>query len=156
MKAIGKTIRISPKKVNLIAGLVRQKPVNEAMTILKFTQKKGAKILNKVIQSAVANAETNFKQSADSLYIKEIIVNRATTMKRSIPISRGRMHPILKRNAHITVTVAVRSEESAPPAGDGKAPSGEAKAEPTAKQNEGEAKAESANKEEANKSTKKS
>ena len=108
MKAIIKTIRISPKKLNLIASLVRNKDVQEAMDILKFTQKKGALPLGKAIKSAVANAENNFKQKKETLYIKEIIVNKGPTYKRSVPISRGRVHPILKRNAHLTVTIGVK------------------------------------------------
>jgi large subunit ribosomal protein L22 len=105
MKAILRRIRISPKKANLIAALVRNKNVQEALDILKFTPKKAAKILKKVIESAIANAENNFKQNKDSLYIKEIIVTQGVTYKRSLPISKGRTHPILKRTSHITVKV---------------------------------------------------
>ncbi len=111
MKAILRRIRISPKKANLIAALVRNKKVQEALDILKFTPKKAAKILKKVIESAVANAENNFKQNKDSLYIKEIIVTQGVTYKRSLPISRGRTHPILKRTSHITVKVEAEKEE---------------------------------------------
>ncbi|MCD6109169.1 50S ribosomal protein L22 [bacterium] len=107
MKAIARNVRISPKKVNLVAGLVRRKNVKEALNILKFTPKKGAKILYKVLHSAVANAENNFKQKPDLLVIKEIIVTEGPTFKRSVPVSRGRVHPILKRNSHITVTVGL-------------------------------------------------
>ncbi|KKR07791.1 MAG: 50S ribosomal protein L22, large subunit ribosomal protein L22 [Candidatus Peregrinibacteria bacterium GW2011_GWE2_39_6] len=98
-------IRISPKKANLVAGLVRRKPVNEALTVLQITPKKGAKILEKVIRSASANATNNFKQSTASLIIKEIIVTEGPTYKRFQPVSRGRSHPILKRTSHITVKV---------------------------------------------------
>lgn len=107
MKAIARHIRISPKKANLVAGLVRLKAAKEALSILKFTPKKAAKILYKVVKSAVSNAENNFKQKLDDLIIKEIIVTEGVTMKRSVPISRGRMHPILKRNSHITVIVGL-------------------------------------------------
>lgn len=105
MKAILRRTRISPKKANLVAALIRNKNAQEAIDILKFTPKKAAKILKKVVESAVANAENNFKQNKDSLYIKEIIVTQGVTYKRSLPISRGRMHPILKRTSHITVKV---------------------------------------------------
>jgi len=111
MKAILRRIRISPKKANLIAALVRNKNAQEAIDILKFTPKKAAKILKKVVESAVANAENNFKQNKDSLYIKEIIVTQGVTYKRSLPISRGRTHPILKRTSHITVKVEAKKEE---------------------------------------------
>lgn len=107
MKAIARNIRISPKKANLVAGLVRRKNAAEALDTLKFTPKKGAKVLYKVLHSAVANAENNFKQKRDALVIQEIIVTQAPTYKRSVPVSRGRVHPILKRNSHITVTVGL-------------------------------------------------
>ncbi|NIA01753.1 MAG: 50S ribosomal protein L22 [Nitrospirae bacterium] len=110
MKAILRKVRISPKKANLIAALVRNKNVQEAIDILKFTPKKGALILRKVVESAAANAEHNFKQNLDSLYIKEILVTEGITYKRSIPISRGRMHPILKRTSHITVKVEAKKD----------------------------------------------
>ena len=110
MKAIAKSVRISPRKANLISGLVRNKKASDALDILKFTPKKGAKLLLKIVASAVANAENNFKQERDTLYIKEIVVTKAPTMKRSVPISRGRVYPILKRNSHITVTVAVAAD----------------------------------------------
>ena len=108
MKSILRQIRISPKKVNLVAALVRNKKVTDAVSILKFTPKKSALVLKKVIESAAANAENNFKQNKDDLYIKEIIVTEGTTLKRSIPVSRGRTHPILKRTAHITVKLEVK------------------------------------------------
>ena len=110
MKATAKTLRITPKKLNLIADLVRNKSAVEAMEILSFAPKKGAKLLNKVVSSAVANAKTNFKQDENSLYIKEVLVSKAPTFKRWLPASRGRTQPVLKRNAHVTVTVAVREE----------------------------------------------
>lgn len=105
MKAILKQVRISPKKANLIAQLVRNHNAVEAINILKYTPKKGAAILKKVVESAVANAENNFKQNRETLVIKEIIVSDGPTYKRSIPISRGRVHPLLKRTSHITVKV---------------------------------------------------
>ena len=113
MKAILRKTRISPKKANLIAALVRNKNVKDAIDILKFTQKKGALILKKVVESAAANAKHNFKQDLDSLYIKEILVTEGITYKRSLPISKGRMHPILKRTSHITVKVEQRAASKA-------------------------------------------
>lgn len=108
MKATAKSLRITPKKLNLIADLVRNKDAADAMEILDFLPKKGAKILNKVVTSAVANAKTNFKQDESSLYIKEILVSKASTFKRWLPGSRGRVNPILKRNSHVTVVIAVK------------------------------------------------
>ncbi len=112
MKSVLRQVRISPKKANIAAGLVRGKDVKEALDILNFTSKKGAKLVYKAIKSAASNAENNFKQSLDNLYIKEIIVNEGMTYKRSMPASRGRSHPILKRNAHITVKIDVKTEAS--------------------------------------------
>lgn len=111
MKAIARHVRISPKKANLVAGLVRKKNAMEALDILKFTPKKAAKVLYKVLHSAVANAENNFKQNKDSLIVKEIVVNEGRTLKRSVPISRGRVHPILKRTSHITISVGLLEGE---------------------------------------------
>lgn len=110
MKASASTVRISPRKLNLIAKLVRNKEVVEALNILRFTPKKSAKLLYKVINSAVANAENNFKQERGSLFVKEVVVTKGQTLKRSVPISRGRVHPILKRNAHVHVMIGVRAD----------------------------------------------
>ncbi len=112
MKAILSGIRISPKKANLVAGIVRGVMVNEALDRLKFTPKKSADILWKVINSAAANAENNLKQDRNKLYIKEIIVTKGPTMKRSQSVSRGRMHPIRKRSSIITVYVDVKTPET--------------------------------------------
>ncbi|MBU0727098.1 50S ribosomal protein L22 [Patescibacteria group bacterium] len=111
MKAILNRIRISPKKANLIAGMVRGKKVKEALSLLKFMPKKGADILYKVVHSAASNAKNNFKQKTDDLVITKILVTKGPTYKRSIPISRGRMHPIRKRTSHITVEVGVAAGE---------------------------------------------
>jgi large subunit ribosomal protein L22 len=112
MKAILRNIRISPKKANLVAGIVRGEMVEDALIKLKFTPKKAAASLYKVIHSATANAETNFKQKRERLYIKEIIVTEGRTYKRSVPISRGRMHPRKKRSSHITVHVDVKAPQT--------------------------------------------
>ena len=113
MKAHLRKIRISPKKANLVAGMVRGKKVLESLDLLKFMPKKGADILYKVIHSAASNAKNNFKQSIDELYITKLLVTKGPTYKRSLPISRGRTHPIRKRTSHITVEVGVL--ESAKP-----------------------------------------
>lgn len=110
MKAIRRNLRISPKKVNLVADLVRGKPVEYAINFLRFAPKKSAKPLMETIKSAVAGAENNFKQDRKNLYVSKIIVNEGATLKRSMPVSRGRSHPILKRTSHITVEVAVKPE----------------------------------------------
>lgn len=112
MKAELNSTRISPKKVNLVAGMVRGAMVEDALTQLKFTPKKAALLLYKVIASAAANAENNLKQKRSTLFIKEIIVNRGPTYKRGQPVSRGRMHPILKRTSHVSVLLDVKATSS--------------------------------------------
>lgn len=110
MKSTLHQAKITPKKANLAAELVRMKPVQDAIDILRFTPKKAAKILKKVVESAAANAENNFKQKKESLYIKEILVTMGTTYKRGVPISRGRVHPIRKTLSHITVKLAANDQ----------------------------------------------
>ena len=103
MKAHLRQTRISSKKANLVADLVRNMKASEAVDILKFTPKKAAPLLKKLIESAMANAEHNAKQDKATLYIKEIIVTEGPTYKRRVMVSRGRAHPILKRTSHITI-----------------------------------------------------
>ena len=110
MKSVTSNIRISPKKLNLVAEMVRRKSVMQADSILRFTTKKAAEIVRKALASAVANAENNFKQDKESLYIEEIVVGKGPTLKRFNPVSRGRAHPILKRMAIITIKVGVMGE----------------------------------------------
>jgi len=111
MQAVARHLRITDKKINLVAGLVRQMSVVKALDILKFTPKKAAPIIAKVIKSAAANATNNLKQDINDLYIKEIIVNEGATLKRSVPISRGRVHPIAKGTCHITIKLEVKGKE---------------------------------------------
>lgn len=110
MKAIISNIRISPKKLNLVAEMVRRKSVAQADSILRFTNKKAAEIVRKAIASAVANAENNFKQEKEMLFVDEIIVGKGPTLKRFNPVSRGRAHPILKRVSIITIKIGVLGE----------------------------------------------
>lgn len=107
MKSHLKNARISPKKLNLVAGMVRGEKTHEALNQLKFTPKKGAKILHKLITSAVANATNNFEQNEENLYVKSIMVTKGVTYKRGLPVSRGRYHPVLKRNTNIVVEVGM-------------------------------------------------
>lgn len=108
MKAILRQVRISCKKAALVADLVRDRKVEDALNILRFTTKKAAPLIKKVIEAAVANAENNFKQDKDNLYVKEVVVTEGSTLKRGVKISRGRSHPLLKRCAHIGVTLESR------------------------------------------------
>ena len=108
MKAHLRKIRISPKKTNIVAGLVRGKNVQDALNILKFTPKKAAQFLYKVVHSAVSNAENNNSQKASNLYISSLIINKWIVYKRSNPVSRGRAHKILKRTSNIALELQVR------------------------------------------------
>jgi len=104
-KAIAKYVRISPLKVNFICKEIRGKQVDEALSILKFTPKRGAKALEKVLKSAIANAENNFSLDRENLYVSEAYANDAPHMKRFRPKAHGMAYPILKRSCHIGVVV---------------------------------------------------
>ncbi|KNF08024.1 50S ribosomal protein L22 [Gottschalkia purinilytica] len=107
-RAIAKYVRIAPRKVNLVAAEIRGKSVDEALAILKFTPKRGAKILEKVLKSAVANAENNFDMDRETLYISEAYANQGPTLKRWRPRSQGRAYQILKRTSHVGVVLGER------------------------------------------------
>ena len=105
-KAIAKTVRIAPRKARLVIDLVRGKSVIEADKILNNLNKEAARIIKKVLTSAVANAENNNGLKAEDLYVKEAYVNEGQTMKRARMGSRGNVDPILKRTSHITIVVS--------------------------------------------------
>ena len=107
-KAIAKYVRISPLKVNYICSEIQGKQVDEALSMLKFTPKKGAKVLEKVLNSAIANAENNLDLDRDNLYVKRAYANDGPHMKRFRPKARGMAYPILKRSSHIGVIVEDR------------------------------------------------
>ncbi|WP_069650746.1 50S ribosomal protein L22 [Caloranaerobacter ferrireducens] len=107
-RAIAKYVRISPRKVQIVANLIRGKNVNEALAILKFTPKKSARLLEKVVKSALANAENNFDMDRDNLYVAEVYANQGPTLKRWRPRAQGRAYPILKRTSHIGVVLKER------------------------------------------------
>ena len=96
-------IRISSSKVAIVLDLIRGKPVDEALTILKFTPKTSCPLVTKLINSAVANAENNLEMDRKELYVAEAYANQGPTLKRIRPRSRGMANPILKRTSHITV-----------------------------------------------------
>lgn len=108
-KAIAKYERISPLKVNFICKEIRGKNVDEALAILRFTPKRGARILEKVLKSAIANAEHNFNMDRDMLIISEAYANDAPVMKRFRPKAKGSAYPILKRSSHVGVVVKERN-----------------------------------------------
>jgi len=106
VRAVAKDTGISPRKVRLLVDMVRGKKVDEALTILRFAPTPTARVVAKVVKSAVANAENNFQMSPSDLKIVKVFVDEAQTLKRFRPRSRGRASPILKRSSHITVIVA--------------------------------------------------
>lgn len=110
VKAQAKWVRISPRKLARVVELVRGRPALEALTALKFMPQKGARILEKVIKSAVANARNNYKLEEADLLICEAFANQGLTMKRWQPRARGRAFPIKKRSSHITVWVSPKQE----------------------------------------------
>ena len=107
-KAVAKYVRIAPRKVRVVMDLIRGKDVAEAFAILKFTPKAGADVIEKVLKSAVANAENNFDMDIDRLYVSTAFVDQGPTLKRIHPRSRGQAFKILKRTSHITVIVEER------------------------------------------------
>lgn len=107
-RAIAKHVRVSSRKMKFICDMVRGKSVDEALTILKFTPNKGAKILEKVVKSAAANAENNFDMNRDQLFVSEAYSNQGPTLKRFRPKAKGRAFKILKRTSHIGVVVKER------------------------------------------------
>jgi large subunit ribosomal protein L22 len=112
VSAIAKGLRISPQKARLVADQVRGKPVAQAIDILNFSKQKGARLLRKVLESAIANAENNAGADVDELRVREIFVNEGMTMKRLMPRAKGRADRITKRTSHVTVTVSDSSAKA--------------------------------------------
>lgn len=106
IRAKVKYIKNSPRKVRLVASLIRGLEVEKAENQLKFMNKKAARPTSKLLASAVANAENNFELKKDNLFISEIKVNEGPTMKRWMPRARGRATTIRKRTSHIELTLA--------------------------------------------------
>lgn len=98
--------RISPQKCRLVADLVRGQPVGEALAVLAYTPKKGARLVRKVLESAIANAEHNLEADIDELRVARIEVDAAPVLKRYHARAKGRGNRIVKRASHIKITVA--------------------------------------------------
>ncbi len=96
-------MRISPQKIRLIMGQVRGKKVEEALNLLSFAPQRGARILKKLLDSAVANAQQNADMDVDSLYISKVYADEGPTLKRWRPRAQGRATRIRKRTSHLTV-----------------------------------------------------
>ncbi len=98
--------RISPQKMRLVADQVRGLPVEKALDVLAFSNKKAATVIKKVLESAIANAEHNEGADIDELHVAKVFVDEGPTMKRIQPRAKGRANRILKRTSHITVCVS--------------------------------------------------
>ena len=100
--------RISPRKVGLVLDLIRNKPVDLAAAILKHTPKAACEDLEKLLKSAVANAENNFNMDKNNLYVAECFVAPGPVLKRMRPRAQGRAFRVLKRTSHITIALKER------------------------------------------------
>ncbi len=105
-----KGLRVSPRKLNLVAGTIRGKPVDAALAALAFSKRRIAGEVKKVLESAIANAENNHQLDVDALIVKEALVGKGIVMKRWRARARGRVGRIKKPFSHLTVIVAEQEE----------------------------------------------
>ena len=104
-RATARYVRISSSKVKIVIDLIRGKKVDEALAILMYTPKSAAPVVEKLLNSAIANAENNLSMNRDSLYVAEVYANQGPTLKRYWARSHGRADQILKRTSHITIVL---------------------------------------------------
>ena len=104
-----KFARISARKVKIVADLIRGKDIDEALAIVKFTSKASSEIVEKLLKSAIANAENNHEMKRESLYVAEIYANQGPTLKRIRPAAKGSASRIRKRTSHITIVLKERN-----------------------------------------------
>ncbi len=109
--ASGQYVRISPQKVRLVCDQIRGKRVEEALSVLEFMPRKGAKLVARVLRSGIANAENNKSLDVDTLFVKRIEVGPGPTLKRFLPRAQGRATPLLKRTSHITIVLDQKGAE---------------------------------------------
>jgi large subunit ribosomal protein L22 len=107
-KAHARSVRLAPRKARAVVDLIRSKDVDEALSILRYTPRRAAGVVAKVVNSAAANAENNLEMKRGSLYVDQAYVDEGPTLKRIQPRARGRRFMILKRTSHITVIVKER------------------------------------------------
>lgn len=108
VRAHARSLRLSPRKMRLVTNLVKGMRLSEAMTQLSFTNKKGAKMLQKLLQSAAANAEHNFSMNRNSLFIKELTCDMGPVLQRSFPRARGSAFMIRRKMSHVNVILEER------------------------------------------------
>lgn len=104
-RATLKFARISSRKVKIVADLIRGKDVDEALAIVKFTPKASSELIEKLLKSAIANAENNHEMKHENLYVAEIFANQGPTLKRIRPAAKGSAVRIRKRTSHITIVL---------------------------------------------------
>jgi len=104
-QAVLKFVRLSPQKARAVADLVRGKKVDDALNILKFNTRKSAKLIRKVLESAIANAENNHGADVDELKLQSIFIDEGPVLKRIMPRAKGRADRIVKPTSHITIRV---------------------------------------------------
>lgn len=109
-KAVARYVRIAPRKVRLVVDLIRGKKIGEAIAILKLTPKAASPIVEKVLNSALANAEHNYNMDVESLVVSEVFVDQGPTLKRFRPRAMGRASRINKRTSHITLVLTEKKE----------------------------------------------
>lgn len=107
-RAIAKHVRISQRKVNIVANLIKGKELDEAYAILQYTPKAASQVLLKLLKSAESNAVNNNELSRDALYVEDCYANQGPTLKRIMPRARGSASRILKRTSHVTVVLKER------------------------------------------------
>ena len=108
-RATLKYARISARKVKIVADLIRGKDIDEALAIVKFTPKASSEIIEKLLKSAIANAENNHEMKQENLYVAEIYANQGPTLKRIRPAAKGSASRIRKRTSHITIVLKERN-----------------------------------------------
>ena len=104
-RAVAKYVRVSPRKAQIVVDLIRGKKVDDALAILMYTPKSAAPVVEKLLNSAIANAENNLELDRDSLYVAEVYANQGPTLKRYWARSHGRADMIKKRTSHITIVL---------------------------------------------------
>ena len=109
-RAVLKYARISPRKVKIVLDLIRNQPADKAMAILRYTPKSACEYLEKLLKSAMANAENNHNMDVSKLYVAECFVCPGPTLKRIRAKDHGRAHSILKRTSHVTLVLRERED----------------------------------------------
>jgi large subunit ribosomal protein L22 len=110
-KAVLRHVRIAPRKARMVVDLIRGKQVGEALSALKFIPRGASKVVEKVLKSAISNAQQKEIGDVDDLWISRAYVDGGPVIKRFQPAPQGRAHPIKKRTSHITLMVSVRETQ---------------------------------------------